>query len=659
MVDIRNPLPCEKAVSYLAELFRGSRDPISEAITAACGQAALAYAAAPAFPYESRTKKQGPFKTWEIPFYQYRLNVACLLADNLRAEAETVIASLLGPGLKTMKLFRNTLEPVIGASAYDRIILALKPVPNTFSDLNQAAAAVDELLWDCALDRQRQLLERKARKNKTPQIYYITQAYELAKRAHQGVCRQSGEPYLSHPLEVAGILVDRGAESEVVAAALLHDVIEDSEEEPRQSRRKIKEISPQIARYVEAVTSVDREYQAYAEQKKARGEAFTPMDKEALDRATVNKLLTLSREDESMIRAVYIKAADRYHNLLTIDGMPYDKIRKKLDETDEYYLPLFRAFGVNEFVPAIEDQLWRAGNPAAYGRVSAAFEKLLGINKENLQRTQAFLRDIVDEQIGRKCEELLVPGYAVDLREETIYPYQVFKTVEDSGAEDICASITKNRVPLLSYSVVGSGDGGRSDLNLFASVFIKTLEDGTEDLRHVITKLWMEPIAEAFPDHMRFAIELENEMASRIVIRLYEQDDYYLYKNGSLDGMAAPERDEDIEMLGGSIKVHDKDNVLVSLPRGATVLDFAFAIHADVGYTAAAASINDRPPTADALRHILRDRDKVVIYNGEGKVGGYGKPQVDWEWLKIVQTKYARDSVIKWLQRKYEQPKEN
>ena len=169
----------------------------------------------------------------------------------------------------------------------------------------------------------------------------------------------------------------------------------------------------------------------------------------------------------------------------------------------------------------------------------------------------------------------------------------------------------------------------------------------------------MEPIAEAFPDHMRFAIELENEMASRIVIRLYEQDDYYLYKNGSLDGMAATERDEDIEMLGGSIKVHDKDNVLVSLPRGATVLDFAFAIHADVGYTAAAASINDRPPTADALRHILRDRDKVVIYNGEGKVGGYGKPQVDWEWLKIVQTKYARDSVIKWLQRKYEQPKEH
>jgi len=654
MVDIRNPLECEEAIRHLTELYKESKDPIAFVIPVACELIAAPYSAASDFLYESRTKKEGPFKSWSIPFLQYRLNIACILADNLNAEAELTVASLVGPGINARAFYRNTFEPKIGTPAYERVSSILKPIPNISTDLAGVASKVDELLWNRALEQQYQELLRKARKNKTPQTYYIKQAYALANATHAGVFRQSGEPYLSHPLAVAHILADRGAESELIAAALLHDVIEDAAETPEHSKKSIEKISPQIARFVEAVTSVEREYYAYAKKKDAIGETYTPMDKSDLDRATVNKLLSMSREDESMIQAVYVKAADRYHNLLTIDGMPYDKIRSKLDETEAYYLPVFRAFGINEFIPGIEDQLWRARNPSAYQTVSMEFRRLLRNNRRNLRETQEMLSGVVSHELERKCDELHVPGFFADLIREEILPCQIYQFVRNDDVDDIRGAINKYRFPLLCFSVIESGHNSSTDLKLFASVFIKTLEDMTENLKHVITKVWIEPISDLKPDHMRIAIELENDMASRVVIYLYDQDDYYLYKNGSSEGVVTPDREDDLEMLAGSIRVHRADDTVIYLPKGSTALDFAFAIHEDVGMYAVKASINDSEPLERLLFCTLNDDDKIVIQHLADRTGGYGTPQIKIEWLNHVVTNSARKRITRWLQDKYE-----
>lgn len=656
MVDIRNTLQCEEAIQYLISLYKDSRDPIAEVIPIACELISFPYSDVPDYLYESRTKKEGPYKSWMIPFLQYRLTVACILADNLQAEADLIVASLIGPGLKARVFYRNSFEPKIGTVAFERVSSILKTVPNTFTDLALAAESVDELLWDRVLEQQYQELLRKARKNKTPQTYYIKQAYALAKVSHKGVFRKSGEPYLSHPLAVAHILADSGVESELIAAALLHDVIEDAAEAPEISRKAIEQISPQIVRYVDAVTSVEREYDAYAKSKKSLGESYRQMDKADLDRATVNKLLSMSREDESMIQAVYIKAADRYHNLLTIDGMPYDNIRSKLDETEEYYLPIFRAFGINDFITKIENQLWRARNPSEYQRVSKAFQQLLKINKSNLQDVQKMLSSVVEYQIEHKCEDLHVPGFFAELIKEEILPYQVYQSVKDENPDDICSAINKQNISLLHFSIIESGYNSNSDLKLFASVFIKTLEDITEDLKFVITKIWAEPVSALRPDHKRIAVELENEMASRVVVYLYDQEDYYMYKNGSAEGVVTPDRDDDLEMLAGSVRIHRADDTVIFLPKGSTALDFAFAIHEDVGMYAVKASINDSDPLERLLFCTLNDDDKVVIQHLADREGGYGEPQIKIEWLNHVVTNSARKRITRWLQDKYERP---
>lgn len=654
MIDIRNPLPCEEAVERLVQCCRNSRDPVAEAIPSACAEltALCASHPDPNDPDRAPGEEQGPRPA--LPFLQYRLNVACILAESLKAEADLVIASLLGPGIKARLFYRNTLEPRIGAQAFERVSSILRPVSNSFPDLCAAADAVDELLWERALDQQYQELLRKVRKNRTPQTYYIKQAYALARDSHRGSFRASGEPSLAQPLAVAHVLADRNAGSELIAAALLQEVGALSPEGPEYARRRIRQISTQVARCAEAADAVDRACASWLKDRAAPGEAYRQPDKPDTERAAVNRLLSLAGQSEALIHAVYIKAAVCCCSLQSPEGMPPDELRSRLDALDTFYLPVFRAFGINDFVPTLEDQLWRAGNPAAYRRVSSALNRLLRVNRRNLSETWALLASVVNGALAQKCEELHVPIFYTELIKEQILPCQVYRQLKDAEPEDPAPAVNKYSTPLLRLSLVESGQGGSGDLALFASVFLKALEEATEDLRCVITGISAESISDGRPERKRIVLELENEMASRIVLSLYEQDDYFYYKKGSSEGVVKPDRDEDLELLAGSIRVHRADDSVIHLPKGATALDFAFAIHEDVGMYAVKASINDSELLERLLFSTLTDGDKVVIQHLADRAGGYGVPQIRIDWLNHVTTGSARKRITRWLQDKYE-----
>ena len=649
MIDIRNPLSCEEAVRHLQAIYRNSRDPIAEVIPIVCEEVLSAYANVPEYLYTGRWSKEGPHESWIIPFLRFRLNTACILADNMGAAAELVVASLAGPGIKTKLFYRNTFEPKIGAMAYERVNAALRQLPNTFSDIHEAAARVDDALWERALEQPYEMLLRKARKSRTPQWYYIKQAYALAREYHGGVFRPSGEPYLARPLAIAHILADRKAESELIAAALLAEAVGDSGEEPQDSRNKLRRISPQVARYVEAVLTFEREAAACAKEKASLG-ADRLMERAELDQASVDRLLSMSREDETVIQAVYLKAAACYHDLQVQGGAPDDGVRRRMDEIEEYDLPVFKAFGIHEFIPAIEDQLWRTRMPELHRAAESKLRGLLRLNKQNLRDTGLLLSDLVGQKLAGKCKDLHVSGFNVELIQEALLPHQVYQTVKETGADDVIGAISKYTLPLLCYSVVESGLGAECDLDLFTSVFVKTLRENTRDLRHVITRIRRESIREALPDHKRVVIELENEMASRILLSLYDHEDYTLYKNGSSEGVVTADKEDDLEMLAGSIRVHRRDDSVIHLPEGATALDFAYAIHEDVGMYAAKASINDSEHKDVLLFAVLKEDDKVDILHLANRAGVYGEPQVKIEWLNHVKTSSARKRITRELQ---------
>lgn len=294
MVDIRNPLSCDEAMARLKAIFSKNRDPSGRFLQSVYDLIKNVYEKQPDFVCTRYVNKlpDGTEAPLTMPFLQYRLNMAGIMAENLNANADIVLSALLGPALKLKLLYRSNIRTSEGDQAYERVFVRLQDVSNIGSDAVKKCDEIDLLLFDMAIENEFNNLCKKLHKKRRPQIAYIKQAYKIAESAHSGVYRQSGEPYIIHPIMVADILADAGAESDIISAALLHDVLEDSD----VTVEVIDAINPQISRYVQAVTSVEKEYEEYKLQKEALGEDYDEQSKEDLDRQSVNKLIKRQRK---------------------------------------------------------------------------------------------------------------------------------------------------------------------------------------------------------------------------------------------------------------------------------------------------------------------------------------------------------------------------
>lgn len=666
MVDIRNPLSCDEAMAKLIAIFSKNRDPSGRFLQSVYDLIKSVYERQPDFVCMRYVNKLpgGKKVPLTMPFLQYRLNMAGIMAENLNANADIVLSALLGPALKLKLLYRSNIRTPEGEQAYERVSARLQDVSNIGSDAVKKCDEIDLLLFDMAIENEFNNLCKKLHKKRRPQIAYIKQAYKIAESAHSGVYRQSGEPYIIHPIMVADILADAGAESDIISAALLHDVLEDSD----VTVSVIDAINPQISRYVQAVTSVEKEYEEYKLQKGALGEDYDEQSKEDLDRQSINKLIRMATEDESMIFAFYIKAADRLHNLRTIDGMPVDKIRSKLNETEEFYLPLFRRFGLHDFVDAIEDQIWRVSNlrTCLYEEVGSIYRRILSTNEKNIEATQSLLDGIVNREIQRYCEGLYVQAYTAEITMKHYYPYQVFRQVKQLPVDQRAKSISKKTTPACYFNIVVDATG-LNDLILYSKIFVKAFNQKSTDEclspeeRCVITDFAIEPINPRQPERKRFMLTVEDAFYTKCVIYIYNQEDYFIYSNGSEKGIYIPEKldQDDLDEMEGTIKVYCPDNAQIELPKGSTALDFAFRIHIELGMYALKASINGSTPSEKQLYAILTEDDKVEIeYDAEmaENYGGkkYEGAHVKIDWLNHVKTNQARRLITRWLRERYE-----
>ncbi|MDD3202453.1 MAG: RelA/SpoT family protein, partial [Pygmaiobacter massiliensis] len=218
----------------------------------------------------------------------------------------------------------------------------------------------------------------------------IDKAYALAEKAHRGVARKSGEPYITHPLNVAALLIDLGLDTESIAAALLHDVVEDTE----VSLANLKsEFGEEITALVDGVTKLGKI-------------TFSTMEEQQAE--NLRKMLLAMSQD---IRVMLIKLCDRLHNMRTMDAMPEQKRRDKALETMEVYAPIAHRLGMNNVQEELEDHSLQYLDPVGYGDITHMLSQNGGAHQfvqdlADLIRERLSENGIVDAQLSSRIKSV-------------------------------------------------------------------------------------------------------------------------------------------------------------------------------------------------------------------------------------------------------------
>ncbi len=478
--------------------------------------------------------------------------------------------------------------------------------------------------------RQYELVERVLNYDPKADEALLNRAYVYAMKAHGHQKRASGDPYFSHPLEVAAILTDLKLDGATIVTALLHDVIEDTE----TTRAEVDQLfGSEIGSLVDGLTKIRR---------------LDLVSKKAEQAENFRKLLVAISSD---IRVLLVKLADRLHNMRTLEHVKPETRKRNAEETIDIYAPLASRMGMEAMREELEDHAFRWLNPEAYTTVTEKLTELRKSNEGLVEDIRAALAGKLEE-VGIKAE---VSGrekkpYAIwskmankQISLEQLSDIYAFRVVVDSI--DDCY-----RVLGVSHTTWRTGPGRFKD-------YISTPKQNNYQSIHTTV---------VGPRHQR--VELQIRTRAMHEIAEYGVAAHSLYKgSGRMNGQTAPKRAVELEkdsgpylwlrrlvetLLEGSnpeeFLEHTKlelfqDQVfcftpkgrLIALPRGATPLDFAYAVHTDVGNAAVGAFVNGRHVPIDTQ---LRNGDEVEIETSDNHT-----PPAAWE--NLVVTGRARSAI--------------
>ena len=572
-----------------------------------------------------------------------RVFVMCKYMD---PEAEDVISMLLFRDNLINKASMHTFMQYFSEKRYERYHNQM-----TEACRNAAQSNPKDEKWsheDCigyhimmrVSDKMFHRLMKVINKNRAPNAIVISDAYGLAKKAHDWVTRNSGEPYIVHTIKVAGILAQLGVESPVIAAALLHDVVEDTD----YTLDDIAKVcGVKISQYVDAVTSVHREY----------AESHRPTeyqcDKAELDERSFQKLVRTVASNREMIFALYIKAADRIHNLSTIDSMSSIKIHNKNDETQLDYLPLFKVFKLNYFVQQIENLMWRATDIERYTKMQAKYDDMISRNRVFLDEFKMILRTHTESEVNSYAQLLGSAGYDVEIHERQLLPYEVYNHIKEAGGDinNLSKRIDKRFVPVCDIDIIPDPMDAGATLDTFVAGFVKMFESKIAMTGRTIIDF-------CGKSENAFVFEVEDHYRNVFRCRIMMREDYDVQKQGVCVSDVAEDLEEESGSKVEKINVRLRNGNIIPMPKGSTVIDVAFAIHEEIGYTVRSATINGHRVT---IYNTLLDGDKIVIEADTCREDGVTQrfvPHVRISWLNSVVTKRAKKKIIEFLSDKYE-----
>ena len=460
----------------------------------------------------------------------------------------------------------------------------------------------------------------------------IGKAYELAREKHEGVFRKTGEPYIEHPLSVASILVDLGMDSTTIAAALMHDLVEDTDVTVEQIE---KEFNSEVALLVDGVTKLGMIQ-------------FSSLEEEQAE--NLRKMLLAMSKD---VRVMIIKLCDRLHNMRTAEGWKPQKQRDKAKEVMDIYAPIAHRLGMSRIKDELQDISLRILDPIGYEDVAHSISRN-GSAKEFVDNVVAEVKAKLDE-FGLKDATVFgrvksVYGvykkvYILNRDFGDIYDiyairiilnnlsecYNALMLVHDmykpvpSRFKDYISSPKSNGYQSLHTSVIGK-DGVPFEIQIRTWDMHYTAEYG-------IAAHWKYKIGLQGEDN------LDSKMAwvRQLLERQQESDD----NDEILQGIKS-------DLVPDDTYVFTPKGDVISLPTGATVIDFAYAIHSAVGNRMIGAKVNGKMVPID---YKVNNGEIIEVITGPKDKG----PSRDW--LNIVVTSEAKNKIRSWF--KKERKEEN
>jgi GTP diphosphokinase / guanosine-3',5'-bis(diphosphate) 3'-diphosphatase len=471
--------------------------------------------------------------------------------------------------------------------------------------------------------RLNDIVEAMLKYNPQADVDMVERAYVLSAKAHKGTVRLSGEPYLIHPLEVAYTLTLMNLDAQSVAAGLLHDTLEDSylvKEELEQY------FGSEVAELVDGVTKISRIKISGTEDRRVEN---------------LRKMILAMSKD---IRVILIKLADRYHNMKTLNFMSVEKQAEISRETLDIYAPLAHRLGIEWLRGELEDLTFKYLKPVEYRSISDTINRKKKERDAYIESVKELLRNRF-EQIGFKCE---VTGRAKRL-------YSIYrKMIQEQLNIDQIYDITAFRVLVGTVRECYECLGYIHDLfkpiagkfkdyialpkaNMYQSLHTAVIGPHGEKIEIQIRTFEMHSIAEeGIAAHWKYkegkVFNAKEDKMFAWLRRIIERHEELKDDREFLESFK-------IDLFPDEIYVFTPQGDVKELPKKATPVDFAYAIHSDLGHKCVGAKVNGK---LVPLRTSLNSGDTIEVLTSPGH-----KPSKDW--LKFVVTSKAKTKIRQWI----------
>jgi len=440
--------------------------------------------------------------------------------------------------------------------------------------------------------RQFELVEIVKRYDPSANEALLNKAYVYSVQAHGKQLRHSGDPYYAHPIEVAGIVASLNLDIATVCTALLHDVLEDTD---TTADNLAKEFTPEIAELVDGVTKLGKVEMTRPNltKEKAQAENFQKF------------ILAVSKD----VRVLLVKLCDRLHNMRTLEHHPKASSRERIArETLEIYAPLARRIGVDKICSELEDLSFRHINPSAYESIQTRLEDWRTSQGEAISQIFTSLKDALTNA-GIEARV-----YGREKRAYGIWRKLQRQSISFDDVADIYAFRIIVETRSQCYQIMGAlHESFKAVPSRFRDFISVPKPNGYQSLHTTIRT----------PESRRVEIQIRTERMEDVANRgpLIEM----MEQSGDADEFLDNVK---LEMFTDQVFTFTPKGDLIALPRGASPIDFAYAVHTDVGDTCIGAVVNGREIP---LRTRLENGDVIKIIRG-----GLAEPQPGWENMVIL-----------------------
>jgi GTP diphosphokinase / guanosine-3',5'-bis(diphosphate) 3'-diphosphatase len=471
------------------------------------------------------------------------------------------------------------------------------------------------------------LLRRIKAESPKADLKEINRAYAFAEASHRGQTRISGEPFIEHPLGVAMVLADLGMDTTTLVAALLHDVVEDTDLTLEDIER---EFGAEVAAIVDGLTNLAK---------------ITFRSKEAEQAENVRKMFVAMAKD---IRVLLIKLADRLHNMRTLGSLPESKQRAKATETLEIYAPLAHRLGVHRLKWELEDLSFATLHPKQFQEIANLVEKRAGERQE-------YLDAVVEHVTSRLRESKLKvdvdgrPKHLYSVYEKMVLRGKEFNEIYDLvGIRVLVDSIRDCYAALGAVHAVWKPVPGRfkdyiamPKFNMYQSLHTTVIGPEGKPLEIQIRTGQMHRVAEyGIAAHWRYKEGSRKKGADQAELawlgRVLEWQKEMSDPREFMEGLK-------IDLYAGQVFVFTPKGDVIEMPAGATPIDFAYHVHTEVGHRCIGAKIHGKLVPLD---YRLQTGDSVEVITSKAQDAAPSR-----DWLQLVTTPRARTKIRQWFSR--------